>query len=41
MAALKFRSCGTRRCKPPVYMIKLTKERKIAVYVWVHSDDDG
>jgi hypothetical protein len=39
-AALKCRSCGTRRCKPPVHMIKLTQERKIAVYVWVHSDDD-
>jgi hypothetical protein len=39
-AALKCRSCGTRRYKPPVHMIKLTQDREIAPYVWVHPDDD-
>jgi hypothetical protein len=24
----------------PVHMIKLTKEREIAAYGWVHPDDD-
>src|SRR6266567_3521065 len=35
-AALKCRSCGTRRYKPPVHMIKLTAERDITPYVWAH-----
>jgi len=39
-AALKCRSCGTRRYKPPVHMIKLTAERDITPYVWAHPDDD-
>jgi hypothetical protein len=39
-AALKCRSCRTLRYSPPVHMIKLTKEREIAPYVWVHPDDD-
>jgi hypothetical protein len=39
-AALKCRSCGTRRYKPPVHMIKLTEEREITPYVWAHPDDD-
>jgi hypothetical protein len=39
-AALKCRSCRTPRHLPPVHMIKLTKEREIAPYVWVHPDDD-
>jgi hypothetical protein len=30
----------TPRHSPPVHMIKLTKEREIAPYVWVHPDDD-
>jgi hypothetical protein len=25
---------------PPVHMIKLTREREIAPYVWLHPDDD-
>jgi hypothetical protein len=25
---------------PPVHLIKLTKEREIAPYAWVHPDDD-
>jgi hypothetical protein len=28
--------CRTPRYSPPVHMIKLTKEREIAPYVWVH-----
>jgi hypothetical protein len=39
-AALKCRSCKTPRYAPPVHMIRLTKERKIAPYPWVHPDDD-
>jgi hypothetical protein len=39
-AALKCRSCRTPRYSPPVHMIRLTKEQKIAAYVWVHPDDD-
>ncbi|HVD72390.1 MAG TPA: hypothetical protein VNC81_02240 [Xanthobacteraceae bacterium] len=39
-AALKCRSCGTRRYKPPVHMIKLTQEREIMPYVWVHPDEE-
>jgi hypothetical protein len=29
-----------RAYAPPVHMIKLTQEREIAPYVWVHPDDD-
>src|SRR6202795_492628 len=39
-AALKCRSCKTPRYAPPVHLIRLTKERKIAPYPWVHPDDD-
>jgi hypothetical protein len=39
-AALKCRCCGTRRYKPPVYMVKLTQEREITPYVWVHPDEE-
>jgi hypothetical protein len=39
-AALKCRSCRTPGYSPPVHMIKLTREREIAPYVWVHPDDD-
>jgi len=38
--ALKCRSCRTPRYSPPVHMIKLTQEREITPYVWVHPDDD-
>ena len=38
--ALKCRSCRTPRYSPPVHMIKLTQEREIAPYVWVHPDDE-
>jgi hypothetical protein len=39
-AALKCRSCRTPRYSPPVHMIKLTPEREITPYAWVHPDDD-
>jgi hypothetical protein len=39
-ALLKSRSCKRGRHGPPVHMIKLTQEREIAPYVWVHPDDD-
>jgi hypothetical protein len=39
-AALKCRSWKKGRYAPPVYMIKLTQEREIAPYVWVHSDEE-
>ena len=35
-AALKCRSCCTPRYAPPVHMIRLTKEQKVAP--WVHPD---
>src|ERR1700738_681797 len=38
--AFRCRSCGTPRYRPPVHMIRLSKERKIAPCVWVHPDDD-
>jgi hypothetical protein len=39
-AALKCRSRKKVRYAPPVHMIKLTQEREITPYVWVHPDDD-
>src|ERR1700674_91565 len=39
-AALKCRSCRTPRHSPPVHMIKLTKEREITRYAWVHPDEE-
>jgi ribosomal protein L40E len=39
-SAFRCRSCGTKRYRPPVHMIKLTEERKIAPYVWAHPDDE-
>jgi hypothetical protein len=39
-AALKCRSCGTRRYKPPVHMIELTERQEITPYVWCHPDDE-
>jgi hypothetical protein len=39
-AALKCRSWRKGRYAPPVQMIKLTQEREITPYVWVHPDDD-
>jgi hypothetical protein len=39
-AALKCRSCRKGRYAPPVHMIKLTRQREITPYVWVHPDDE-
>jgi hypothetical protein len=39
-AALKCRSCATPRDAPPVHLIRLTRERKIARYPWVHPEVD-
>jgi hypothetical protein len=39
-AALKCRSCKKGRYAPPVHMIKLTQEREITPYVWVHPDEE-
>jgi hypothetical protein len=38
--ALKCRSCRTPRYSPPVHMIKLTQQREITPYAWVHPDDE-
>src|SRR6266849_4067331 len=38
--SFRCRSCGTRRYKPPLHLIKLTQEREVAPYVWVHPDDE-
>ena len=38
--SFRCRSCGTRRYKPPVHMIKLTEAQEITPYVWVHPDED-
>ncbi len=40
-AALKCQSCKKGRYAPPVQMIKLTQERAITPYVWVHTDEIG
>jgi hypothetical protein len=39
-AELKCRSCRTPRYSPRVHVIKLTQQREIAQYKWVHPDDD-
>jgi hypothetical protein len=39
-AALKCRSCATPRYAPPVHLIRLTTERSIAPYPWVHPDEE-
>jgi hypothetical protein len=33
-SSFRCRSCGTRRYKPPVHMIKLTQQREITPYKW-------
>jgi len=38
--SLRCRSCGTRKYRPPVHMIKLTTEREVTPYKWVHPDED-
>jgi hypothetical protein len=39
-ASLKCRSCRKGRYAPPVGMIKLTTERAISPYRWVHPDEE-
>src|SRR5437762_9726656 len=39
-AALKCRSCRTRRYSPHVRMIKLTEQRELSPYVLVHPDEE-
>jgi len=39
-ASLKCRSCRKGRYAPPVHMIKLTEQREISPYKWVHPDED-
>ena len=39
-ASLKCRSCRKGKFAPPVHMIRLTEEREITPYVWVHPDED-
>ena len=38
--ALKCRSCRTPRYTPPVRMFKLTQQRELTPYVWVHPDEE-
>jgi hypothetical protein len=38
--SFRCRSCGTRRYRPPVRMIKLTEQREITPYKWVHPDEE-
>jgi hypothetical protein len=37
--SLKCRSCRRGRHAPPVHMIRLTEQREITPYVWVHPDE--
>jgi hypothetical protein len=37
-ASLKCRSCRKGKYAPPVHMIRLTEQREITLYVWVHHD---
>ena len=39
-SSFRCRSCGTRRYKPPVHMIKLTERQEITPYKWVHPSDE-
>jgi hypothetical protein len=34
------KSIAHDHASPPVHMIKLTQQREIAPYKWVHPDDD-
>jgi hypothetical protein len=38
--SFRCRSCGTRRYRPPVHMLKLTETREITPYKWVHPDEE-
>lgn len=39
-ASLKCRACRKGRHAPPVHMIKLTDNREITPYLWVHPDEE-
>jgi hypothetical protein len=39
-SSFRCRSCGTRRYKPPVRMIKLTERQEITPYKWIHPDEE-
>ena len=39
-ASLKCRSCRHGKYAPPVHMIRLTEEREITPYVWVHPEEE-
>jgi hypothetical protein len=39
-ASLKCRSCREGSSAPPVHMIKLTAEREITPYKWVHPVEE-
>jgi hypothetical protein len=38
-ASFKCRSCRKGRYAPPMHMIRLTAEREIAPFKWVHPDE--
>lgn len=41
-SAFRCRSCSTKRYSPPVHLIKLTKQREVALAPWYHpSKGDG
>lgn len=41
-SAFRCRSCSTKRYKPPVHLIKLTKQRELELAPWYHpSEGDG
>lgn len=38
-SAFRCRSCSTPRYKPPVHLIKLTKQREVALAPWYHPSE--
>ena len=39
-ASLRCRSCRRGKYAPPVHMIRLTEEREITPYVWMHPEEE-
>src|ERR1700731_4663411 len=39
-SSFRCRSCGTRRYKPPVHMMKLTERQEITPHKWFHPCDE-
>jgi len=39
-AAFRCRSCSTKRYKPLVHLIKLTKQREVALAPWYHPSEE-